>query len=300
MELSQIRYVLRVAEKKNFSKAAQELSVAQPTLTQQIGKLESELGVALFNRTTRSVSLTDAGVDFVTYASRVMEDIENLHDIMNTYTAFSSGSISIGVMPHVSLFNLPHYISKYAARNENVNINIIQAPSKELTTELLDNKLDVAFIDEHELDDWMLPSLNIRHIRKEPLYLVMNASSPMAKNKRIELSWLDNSNILRYRGFEALEEIEKRALSTQSISYHVVGEYYSQESLFNAISENKGIAFVPGSMRIHDNENICFRRCSPSITCSLSAAVSKNQTVSVEQNALVEYLSLKLSFASEE
>ena len=113
MELNQIRYTVNVAECKSFSKAAAKLSVSQPTLTQQIGKLEAELGVLLFNRTTRTISLTEAGMDFVTYATHVLEDYDVLKETMKKYADINDGRLNIGIMPDASIFGLTSFLSKW-------------------------------------------------------------------------------------------------------------------------------------------------------------------------------------------
>ena len=167
MEISQIRYVLYVAEYKSFSKAAQQLSVTQPTLTQQIGKLENELGVSLFRRTTRTVSLTEVGLDFVTYASRVMESLEDLYEVMRMHKSSMNGIIHIGIMPHASHFNLAKRISAFAYRNDLMTLDINQASSGELAAELLDRKTDVAFIDLKSIDEHLHASLELTLLCQE-------------------------------------------------------------------------------------------------------------------------------------
>ena len=77
MQLQQMRYVLAAAEKKSFSAAAKSLFISQPSLSQQIGNLEKELGIPLFIRHSKSVTLTDAGKQFVIQAQRILNQVEN-------------------------------------------------------------------------------------------------------------------------------------------------------------------------------------------------------------------------------
>ena len=82
MQLQQMRYVLAAAEKKSFSAAAKSLFISQPSLSQQIGNLEKELGIPLFIRHSKSVTLTDAGKQFVILAQRILNQVDQLSDTM--------------------------------------------------------------------------------------------------------------------------------------------------------------------------------------------------------------------------
>ena len=294
MELSQIRYVLRVAEFKNFSRAAQDLSVSQPTLTQQISKLESELGVPLFNRTTRSVSLTAAGTDFVSYAVRIMEDLENLNDVMRKHNTLSFDSLHIGIMPHISLFNLPRYISRYFSNNETVSVNISQASSRELAAELLENKLDVAFIDTQELDSWRLSLLDICPLKKEPILLAMSKTNRLASADIVNLYDLDAANLWHLRCFESVDDVITQVFRATGIGYHTRRDFDSVSSLFDAIEKQNGLAFIPRPLCKTDNDHICFKKTNIPISCSLAIAVPKKQLSSDTVKSFLEYVTSKI------
>ena len=98
MELHQLQYVLEVAKRRHFTKAAEEIGVAQSSLSQQITKLEEELGIKLFERTTRSVYPTPAGEEFLMYAKRILEDINTVKQSMQSHIGLTRGKITIGAI----------------------------------------------------------------------------------------------------------------------------------------------------------------------------------------------------------
>jgi len=300
LELSQIRYVLRVAEFKNFSKAAQDLSVSQPTLTQQISKLENELGIPLFHRTTRSVSLTAAGADFVSYAVRIMEDLENLNDVMRKHNTLSFDSLHIGIMPHISLFNLPRYISRYFSNNDTVSVNISQATSRELAAELLENKLDVAFIDTQELDSWRLSLLDIRLLRKEPILLAMSKANRLAAAETVNLFDLDSANLWHLRCFESVDDVITHVFRSAGVNYHTRKDFDSAAGLFRAIEQYNGMAFVPKPLCTTNSDGVCFKKTNIPICCSLAIAVPKRQLCSDTVKSFLEYVTSKISVDDKE
>ncbi|MDD6320519.1 MAG: LysR family transcriptional regulator [Oscillospiraceae bacterium] len=144
MELSQLRYVVMLAEVSNFSKAAEKLFVTQPALSQQISALEDELGVKLFRRTTRKVCLTDAGVCFVQHAKKVIEDMETLEQAMRLRSQEVSGSLSVGLLSTLSHLNIPEYLSAFSKAYPNIRVNLKIAWSNELIDQVIDQSLDAA------------------------------------------------------------------------------------------------------------------------------------------------------------
>jgi DNA-binding transcriptional LysR family regulator len=292
--------VLRVAEFNSFSKAAQDLSVSQPTLTQQISKLESELGVTLFNRTTRSVSLTTAGTDFVSYSVRVMESLDNLNEVMRKHSTSFFDGLHIGIMPSISLFNLPGHISRYFSNNDQIYLNISQAPSKELASELLENKLDVAFIDVAELDSRTSSLLDIHLLKKEPILLAMSTTSRFASEEFVNIYDLDGANLHHLRCFESVDNVIHRIFKITGINYHIRKVFSSVSSLFDELEKNNGMAFVPSSLCTTNHKHICFKRTNVPVYCSLAIAVPKNQLSRNEVKSFLEYVTSKISVSSKE
>jgi LysR family hydrogen peroxide-inducible transcriptional activator len=113
MEIHQLSYVLAISKYSSFSVAAEHENISQPTLSQQIKKLEKELGVDLFIRNTHSVRLTNAGEEFIAYANRILSEMNKAQNAMLEFTHLNKGIINIGVLPIISFLGLTHMIADF-------------------------------------------------------------------------------------------------------------------------------------------------------------------------------------------
>src|SRR6478735_3258109 len=101
MTITQLKYVLAVAEHKNFTLAAEKCFVTQPTLSMQIQKLEEELGIQIFDRTKKPIGLTDVGSKIVTQAKNIVNEANRIKDIVDQQKGFIGGDFRIGIIPTI-------------------------------------------------------------------------------------------------------------------------------------------------------------------------------------------------------
>src|SRR5579862_139424 len=116
MEFHQLRYVCAIAETGSFSRAAERCQVAQPSLSQQVLKLEEDLGAKLFDRLGRSVRLTEAGRAFLPYARSILEQMEVARSSVADKKADLRGSVAIGVIPTIAPYLMPRYTATFAKK----------------------------------------------------------------------------------------------------------------------------------------------------------------------------------------
>ena len=126
MELYTLRYVLAVADSGNFSLAAQACHVGQPALSQQIAKLEKELGVALFARNPRGATLTEAGKDFVLRAREILQRAQALQAEMSFYAGLRKGSLNLGIITSLQCINFGGMLSAFCGSYPDISVNIVQ------------------------------------------------------------------------------------------------------------------------------------------------------------------------------
>ena len=113
MEIHQLRYFVAVADEGSFSRAAAKVRVAQPSLSQQIQKLETEVGQPWFDRLPRSVVLTEAGVCFVDYARQILSSINDARRCVEELKGTVAGRLAIGAIPTIAPFILPMLIRQF-------------------------------------------------------------------------------------------------------------------------------------------------------------------------------------------
>ena len=132
MEMHQLHYVIAVAKHKHFTRAAEEINVGQSGLSQQIAKLENELGVKLFDRTSRTVLPTPAGAEFIQFAQEILSqsEIAKLH--MDAHAGLLKGTLSIGTITYLTHIDFGSMIASFHAKYPGLFLNIRQAGSVKL------------------------------------------------------------------------------------------------------------------------------------------------------------------------
>jgi DNA-binding transcriptional LysR family regulator len=141
-----LRYVLKLAKCLHFSKAAAELSITQPSLSQQILLLEQELGFRLFERKTRSVSLTKAGEEFVAYADRVIIEFERLQEAMRRQSETRKGSLRVGTLLNMARLDVNMQAWAFQSQHPEIQVTITEMlGSYELIKQLESEVFDVVF-----------------------------------------------------------------------------------------------------------------------------------------------------------
>lgn len=146
MEIHHLRYVAKLAQRLHFSKAADELQITQPSLSQQIILIEKELGVKLFERKTRSVELTPAGEEFVAYSASLLKDWDRLLDAMHRHSSIKKGHLRLGTLVNMSLLNLNQHLQSFQSENPNILINIVEVVGSSEVLKLLESgSIDIGF-----------------------------------------------------------------------------------------------------------------------------------------------------------
>ena len=146
MELRHLRYFVAVAEELHFSRAADRLHVAQPAVSEQIRKLEAQLGVRLLNRTKRSVSMTDAGAALLVEARRVLQQVEVAQLALQQVCDGSAGRLRIGYTPASLPASVPRALRHVAASMANLKTIVEPGFAHELITAVRDERLDAAIV----------------------------------------------------------------------------------------------------------------------------------------------------------
>jgi LysR family transcriptional regulator, transcription activator of glutamate synthase operon len=189
MDLRQIAYVEAVARNANFTRAAAELHVAQPALSVAIRRLEAELGVRLFDRTSRRVSLTPAGSAFVERARRVNREVDALAEEMREYAGGARGRLRLSAWYHVEP-DLVDFMRDFTSANPMVDVSIQELAAEESLLALRGRDIDLAgIINFPRLD---LEDLETIALRVGPAVLVIRPDDPLAAGEAIDLADLAN------------------------------------------------------------------------------------------------------------
>ncbi|QDT84045.1 LysR family transcriptional regulator [Gimesia chilikensis] len=249
MEVDQLRYFLRVAERGNFTRAAEELNISQPALSRSIQKLEEELGQPVFERKTRSVALTDAGTLLQSRAQQILALIEDTKAEISDDGR--SGQIRIGAIPTIAPFFLPNLLRQFSSEFPAASIIVQEDTTDHLLKRCTQGEIDLAIL--------ALPVpakyLEVEELFQEELLLVLPPDHPLVNKPQIRL------NDIKALPFVLLDEAHCLSDNIVSFcrqrSFHPVAvEQTSQLAMVQElVSLSHGISMVPQMARKLDQSD---------------------------------------------
>jgi LysR family transcriptional activator of glutamate synthase operon len=145
MELRQLRYAEAVARHRHFTRAAEELHVAQSALSHQVRKLEAELGTELFERTSRSVAPTEAGEAVAARARRVLAEVDGVRDEVDELQGLVRGRIAVGALLPAGELEVPRLLTDFAAAHPGVEVGLREGTAADMARNLEEDEIDAAF-----------------------------------------------------------------------------------------------------------------------------------------------------------
>jgi DNA-binding transcriptional LysR family regulator len=145
VEIRQLRYVEAIVRHRHFTRAADELHVAQSALSHQVGKLEAELGAELFERTSRSVRPTEAGEAVAARARRVLAELDGVRDEVDELRGLVRGRIAIGTLLPAGTIDVPRLVSGFAAAHPGIEVGLREGTAGDMARYLDEDEVDVAF-----------------------------------------------------------------------------------------------------------------------------------------------------------
>ena len=241
MELHQLRYVCAVAEMGSFSRAAERCRIAQPSLSQQVLKLEEDLGTRLFDRLGRSVSLTEAGRAFVPHARSILSQLEAARSSVADKVAELHGSVAVGAIPTVAPYLVPRYATAFARKYPEAKLRIVEETTPVLVQGLRDLSIDLAIL--------ALPlrykDLELFPLRTEPLFAVLPRDHPLAAAKSVVLKDLRGEAFVMLRDGHCFRDLSIAACTHARVTPRIAFESGQFSSLFGMVAAGVGISLVP-------------------------------------------------------
>jgi LysR family transcriptional regulator, cyn operon transcriptional activator len=174
-ELRHLRYLRAVADHGNFTRAAQDLHISQPTLSQQIQQLERAIGAQLLDRSGRSVRLTDAGHAYLAHARRALRELAAGERAVNDVTDLSRGHLRLAVTPSFSAYLVGPLMTELHQRHPGITATVTETSQDSIETELLADELDIGIA----FDQPHLPAVTAAPLFAETLAVVVGATNPI-------------------------------------------------------------------------------------------------------------------------
>ena len=240
MTLTQLSYMIAVAEAGNFTVAAEKVFVTQPTLSMQIQKLEEELGVQIFNRTKKPIRLTKVGEQILQQARNIIDEAKRMDDIVAQEKGYIGGEFKLGIIPTVMPTLLPMFLNTFIKKHPKISLKIEELTTDTIITQLKEGKIDAGIA---------ATPLKYDNIEERPLYYepfigYIPEHHHLNKVEQLTQEDLLEENIL------VLEEghcFRNQALSFCSLKKNTAFDLKSGsfETLINLSNEGLGMTLVP-------------------------------------------------------
>ncbi|WP_339873278.1 LysR substrate-binding domain-containing protein [Olleya marilimosa] len=192
MTITQLSYVLAVAENQNFTKAAQKCFVTQPTLSMQIQKLEDQLDILIFDRSKKPIELTEVGKKIVTQARNIVNESYRIQDIVDQEKGYIGGEFKIGIIPTVMPTLLPMFLTNFVKKYPKVKLKIEELTTEEIISRINDGHLDAA-IAATPLEN---ENIKERVLYFEPFVAYVPQNHRLKNKKKLETSDLEIDDML--------------------------------------------------------------------------------------------------------
>jgi DNA-binding transcriptional LysR family regulator len=245
MELRQLRYLVALAEERNFTRAAAREHIAQPALSQQLRRLESEVGLTLVDRTTRRVAITPAGELLLVRARRVLAELDAARTELQSLRGVEIGHVSVGAMHTMGPIDITSALAQFHQRHPAVELTVREQSSEELADMLRNDEIDLAFLSVTERIE--SHGLGLRELVSEELVVVLPSEHRLAARRRIRMAELAEEEFISFRQGSRLRELLLTAGHQAGFEPKIRLESNESQRVRRLVARGLGVAILPRS-----------------------------------------------------
>ena len=286
MEFHQLRYVCAIADTGSFSRAAERCHVAQPSLSQQVQKLEEDLGSKLFDRLGRSVRLTEAGRAFLPHARSILHQMEAARSGVEDKRTDVRGNISVGIIPTIAPYLMPQYVAAFSKKYPEARLRILEDTTPVLVEGVRNLSIDVAIL-----------ALPLRHkefelypLRTEPLYAALSRDHPHAGAKSLSLRDLRAEHFVMLRDGHCFRDLSLAACTRAKVNPRIAFESGQFSSLLGMVAAGVGVSLVP-EMAVDKSAQCSYVRIADTqASRTIVAAVLRGRSFNRVQQAFLDHV----------
>ncbi len=241
MDLQQLRYVVALHRERHFQRAADRVHISQPTLSQQVKKLERELGVPLFERSSRRVRPTAAGDAFAAKAAAVLETLEGASEEARRNAQELTGRLSVAAIPTLAPYILPPVLQALRRRAPKLTVEVHELTTSLLVEHLKEGRVDVGVL-ALPIEDRGLVS---RSVGREPFYLATSRAHPLAARKKIRPDDLKAERLLILQEGHCFRQQSLEVCGRNADDPRVIFQGSSLSSVMRMAASGEGVTLVP-------------------------------------------------------
>jgi DNA-binding transcriptional LysR family regulator len=275
LDFRRLRYFVAVAEERHFGRAAERLGLAQPPLTQQIQKLERELGYPLFLRQGRKTTLTGAGHVLLEEAVRILRECDAAVERARRAGRGETGRMTLGTPPSVMLTRLPAAIRRYRERYPGVQVTLRELSTSAIAEGLRTQTLDVGLLREVQ----SVGALDTQLLLREPIVAVLPKKHALAKNPRLLLKHLAGQPFVLFprRVGEAFFDRLMSFCVAAGFTPRIVQEATQWPSVIAVVETGLGVSIAPACVERFGWPGVVYRRL-PGLSTNVSVCAAMRDT----------------------
>jgi LysR family transcriptional activator of glutamate synthase operon len=245
MELRQLRYLVALDEERHFTRAATREHIAQPALSQQIRRLEEEVGLTLVDRTTRRVAMTYAGECLVGRARRILAEVDAARAELEGLSGVHTGRVTVGAMHTMGPVDVSLALAIFHHRHPGVELTVREQSSEELAEMLRVDELDLAFLSVTERIE--SHGLGLQQLVSEELVVILPRDHPLGHRRRLRMAELSEEQFIGYREGARLRELLVSAGQHAGFEPKVQLESNESQRIRRLVQRGLGVAILPRS-----------------------------------------------------
>jgi LysR family transcriptional regulator, hydrogen peroxide-inducible genes activator len=278
MTITQLKYVLAVAEHKNFTLAAEKCFVTQPTLSMQIQKVEDELNILIFDRSKKPIQLTDIGQKIVAQAKNIVNEADRIQDIVDQQKGYIGGEFRLGIIPTIMPTLLPMFLTNFVNKYPKVKLIIEELNTAEIVKKLSTGQLDAAIaatpLEEEKIKEVVLYF--------EPFMVYVPTYHPLSIKDEIEVGDLNIDELLMLQDGHCFRDGVLNLCKNNNVTSHTKFQIESGsfETLIKLADEGLGITLLPylHTLDLKEKDQLKLRHFSePKPAREISLIYSKNE-----------------------
>ena len=247
MEIHQLRYFVAVADEGSFSRAAAKVRVAQPSLSQQIRKLEAEVDQPLFDRLPRSVVLTEAGRCLIDYARQILASIGDARRCVDELKGEVAGVVAVGAIPTIAPYVLPELVVTFQKHYPQITLEIVEDVTGGITRRIDAGELDIALASTCQQS----PTLRRESVGSEPLLALVPKGHPLAKKDLVDFDDLKSQRFLLLHEMHCLSQQVNHLLESRRLRPEIALAGSQLSTIANMVAASIGVSIVPQMMVKH-------------------------------------------------
>ena len=289
MELRQLRYFAAVADARHFTRAAEELHVAQSAVSHQVGKLEAELGIPLLSRSPRRVELTDAGEFVLARGRRILAEVTAIEADVAELHGLVRGRVALGGMVPLGPLDIAEVLGSFHKLYPGVDVRLVEATTRQLHALVHRDELDLAV--SLEVRDDTYPDIEGERLFDEELVVVAGPDHPLAASERpLPSAALEAQAFIGFYPGSATREAIDGRLAADGVRPRLAFESSAVDVVRRLASHGLGLAILPRSTVGEVGSPVTIRSLRPKLTCGIRLVWRRERERSPAAKALLEHV----------